>query len=117
MFRGAIRCDQLLRRGPVVRGRSGMRGPDSAAVMAHGWPGRRSSRGWLGPGDPARCDRKAVDRRRVLWLLLLLGMGLPKGARADRRELYALVGYQAGVGRVGAPVGGDAAMTGYAGAV
>jgi hypothetical protein len=52
----------------------------------------------------------------VLGVLGLLGVVAPRGARADRRELYTLVGYQPGVSRFRSPAGGDAAVTSFAGA-
>jgi hypothetical protein len=59
-------------------------------------------------------------RRRLAALLVavaLTGVAVPGGARADRRELYTLVGYQPGVSHLRSPAGSDAAATTiYAGA-
>jgi hypothetical protein len=44
-------------------------------------------------------------------------MAAPGDARADRRELYTLVGYQPGVSHLRSPAGSDATATIYAGAL
>jgi hypothetical protein len=53
----------------------------------------------------------------VVGVLALVGLGAPRAARADRRELYTLLGYEAGVGHHQVPIAGDAAATQYAGAL
>jgi hypothetical protein len=53
----------------------------------------------------------------VLGVLVLVGLVAPSSARADRRELYVLLGYEAGVGHHQVPVAGDAAATQYADAL
>jgi hypothetical protein len=54
--------------------------------------------------------------RAVLGMIVLLGTIAPGDARADRHELYTLLGYQPGVSRFRSPAGGDAAIASYAGA-
>ena len=52
----------------------------------------------------------------VLGVAVLLAMVAPNRAKADRRELYTLVGYQPGVSHLRSPASSDAASTVYAGA-
>jgi hypothetical protein len=69
-------------------------------------------------GGGALASASARGRLRVvLGMLALAGMATPGGARADRRELFTLIGYEAGVSHHQLPVAGDAGTTQYAGAL
>jgi hypothetical protein len=62
---------------------------------------------------------RASAHRRLpiaLGVLALVGLVAPGRARADRRDLYMLLGYQPGVSRLHSPAGSDATVTSYAGA-
>lgn len=50
-------------------------------------------------------------------LAMVLGLLAAAPARADKRELYTLIGYEAGVGRFNLPAVAGAATTRYAGAL
>lgn len=54
---------------------------------------------------------------RVRTVLSLLGVLAAMPVKADRRDLYTLVGYEAGVSHWGLPASGQGSATGYTGAI
>jgi hypothetical protein len=55
--------------------------------------------------------------RRIAIGIVTVSLFMAVPARADRREIYALVGYGAGVGWYGLPANGEGSATTYAGAI
>lgn len=73
------------------------------------------------PGMLAPAARRAQWRRRwslVVGVLALLAAALGAGtARADRKEVYTLLGFGAGVNRYNVPASGSGSTTAFAGAL